>query len=191
MAEVLQHLEASSCSHKTATALKFLLRVLTIARDPWDMDPLSALAIAAAVVQFADFGFRLLKSAHELYKSPSGQRSDYIELSIVSQDLSRLADAVRAKLGEHAGLAGEVFLRLCGDCASTKDELQNMLDKLRAQGCTKIALAADSWRVTFRQVAAAGDVKKLAHRLDQIRQQMNVTLLYLLLSAHPQPFSDI
>ena len=157
------------------------------------MDPLSALAVAAAVVQFADFGFRLIRSAHELYKSPSGQRSKYVELSTVSQDLSRLADGVKAKLTENQGSAGEVFLRLCRECASTNDELQGMLDKLRAQGSTKIALAADGWRIAFRQVAAAGDIEKLAGRLSQIRQQMNVTLLYLLLlvntrlhpSCHP------
>ncbi|KAK3354070.1 hypothetical protein B0T25DRAFT_225232 [Lasiosphaeria hispida] len=145
------------------------------------MDPLSALSIAAAVVQFADFGFRLVKSAHELYKSPSGQKSEYVELSIVSHDLSHLADAVGAKLGDNEGPAGEVFFRLSRECASTNDELQEMLGKLKARGSTKIALAADSWRVTLRQVATAGDIERLANRLSQIRQQMNVALLYLLL----------
>ncbi len=155
------------------------------------MDPLSALAVAAAVVQFADFGFRLIRSAHELYKSPSGQSSEYVELFTISQDLTRLANAVKTKLGENQGSAGEVFLRLCQECASTNDELQGMLDKLKAQGSTKIARAADGCMVAFRQVAAAGDIEKLADRLGQIRQQMNVTLLYLLLSVNIPPFFDI
>ena len=149
---------------------------------PWMMDPLSAFSTAAAVVQFVDFGYRLVKGAHELYTSPVGQKSEYIELSVVSQDLSNLADAVKAKLGENAGPPEEV-LRICRECASTNDELQQILRKLKAQGDTKFALAADSWRVALRQATTAGDIEKLADRLSQIREQMNVALLYLLLSV--------
>ncbi|PTB60142.1 hypothetical protein M431DRAFT_502264 [Trichoderma harzianum CBS 226.95] len=146
------------------------------------MDPVNAVGIAAAVVQFADFGFRLVKSAWELYKSPSGQASEYIELSAVSQDLSSLADAVKAKLDESQGSIGEVFTRLYRECKATNDELQSILSNLRVKaGSNKIELAADGLRVAFRQVAAAGDIEKLADRLSQIRQQMDVGLLYLLL----------
>ncbi|KAK3299633.1 uncharacterized protein B0H64DRAFT_102915 [Chaetomium fimeti] len=144
------------------------------------MDPLTALSTAAAVVQFADFGYRLVKNAHELYTSPQGQKSKHIELSIVSHDLSRLADAVEAKLGDNEGPGGEV-LRLCRECASTNHELQEILGKLKARGKTKVALAVDSWRVTLKQVATADNIEKLANRLNLIRQQMNVALLYLLL----------
>ncbi|QYS92888.1 NACHT domain-containing protein [Trichoderma simmonsii] len=146
------------------------------------MDPVNAVGIAAAVVQFADFGFRLINSAYELYNSPSGQRSEYIELSAVSQDLSSLADAIRAKLDENQGSVGEVFTRLHRQCKSTNDELQSILSKLKVKaGSNKIELAADGLRVAFRQVAAAGDIDKLANRLNQIREQMNVGLVYLLL----------
>lgn len=153
------------------------------------MDPVNALGIAAAVVHFADFGFRLVKSAWELYKSPSGQASEYIELSVVSQDLSNLADAIKAKLDESQGSVGEVFTRLYRECKSANDELQSILSKLKVKaGSNKIELAADGLRVAFRQVAAADDIEKLADRLSQIRQQMNVGLLYLLLLVNtPHP----
>ncbi|KAK4070987.1 uncharacterized protein Triagg1_6354 [Trichoderma aggressivum f. europaeum] len=135
----------------------------------------------AAVVQFADFGFCLVYSAWELYKSPSGQQSGYIDLSVVSQDLLSLANAIRAKLDESQESGGEVFVRLYRECKSTNNELQSILKKLKVRGSSKIELAADGLRVAFRQVAAAGDIEKLADRLSQIRQQMNVGLLYLLL----------
>ncbi|UKZ47947.1 hypothetical protein TrVGV298_002183 [Trichoderma virens] len=144
------------------------------------MDPVSAFGIAAAVAQFADFGFRLIKSAHELYKSPSGQAPEYIELSRVSVDLLRLVGAIKMKFDENQGLAGEIFLRLHDECQTTNDELKRILDRLKARGSTKIALAADGLKVAFRQVAAAGDIEKLAHRLDRIRQQINVGLLHTL-----------
>lgn len=39
--------------------------------------------------------------------------------------------------------------------------------------------------ITLRQVTTAGDIEKLADRLSGIRQQMDVALLYLLLSVVP------
>lgn len=154
------------------------------------MDPVNAVGIAAAVVQFADFGFRLIKSAWELYKSPSGQVSEHIELSVVSQDLSSLADAIKAKLDESPGSVGKVFTRLHGECKSTNDRLQNILNQLQVRGSTKIALAADGLRVALKQVAAVDEIEKLANRLKQIREQMNVGLLYLLLLVNLSPFSS-
>ncbi|KAL5088952.1 hypothetical protein Trisim1_006098 [Trichoderma cf. simile WF8] len=145
------------------------------------MDPANAVGIAAAVVQFADFGFRLVKSAHELSKSPSGQAPEYINLSEVSDDLSRLADAIGAKINNIQGPAGDVFLRLRDRCKSTNDDLQSILNRLKAQGTTKIELAADGLRVAFRQVAAAGEIERLANLLNQIRQEMNMAMLYMLL----------
>ncbi|KAL7928575.1 hypothetical protein V8C35DRAFT_317902 [Trichoderma chlorosporum] len=145
------------------------------------MDSVNAVGIAATVVQFADFGFRLIKSAHELYRSPSGQKPEYIELSKVSEDLSRLADAIGTKIGQDKESAGEIFLRLHNECLSTNDEIQSILSKLKAKGSLKIKLAADGLRVAFKQVTAAGDIEKLAHRLGEIRQQMNVALLCMLL----------
>ncbi|EHK22896.1 uncharacterized protein TRIVIDRAFT_149971, partial [Trichoderma virens Gv29-8] len=84
------------------------------------------------------------------------------------------------KFDENQGLAGEIFLRLHDECQTTNDELKRILDRLKARGSTKIALAADGLKVAFRQVAAAGDIEKLAHRLDRIRQQINVGLLHTL-----------
>jgi len=59
------------------------------------MDPFSVLSIAAAVVQFTEFGYKLLKSTHEIYKSSSssssGQTQDQsINLLTVLGDLRNL-----------------------------------------------------------------------------------------------------
>jgi hypothetical protein len=114
------------------------------------MDPVSALGVAAAVVQFADFGYRFITNAIELYKSPSGEKAEYIELSNVSQDLSRLADAIGAKLGKNKGPAEEIFCRLHDECLSTNEELQSKLAKVRARvslNPSRIKLAADGLRL--------------------------------------------
>jgi hypothetical protein len=148
------------------------------------MDPVSALGVAAAVVQFADFGYRFIKNAAELYNS--GEKAEYIELSNVSQDLSRLADAVGAKLGENKGPADEIFCRLRDECLSTNEELQSKLVKVRTRvslNSSRIKLAADGLRAAFNEVQIGGDIDKLADRLKRISERMNVTMLHMLLSV--------
>jgi hypothetical protein len=60
-------------------------------------------------------------------------------------------------------------------------ELQNILEKLRARGSNKLALAALSWTTTLRQVATDRDIDQLEEDLSLIRQQRMVTLLSLLM----------
>lgn len=43
------------------------------------MDPVSALSIAAVVVQFVDFGAKTLSKSHELYRSSRGALNENIE----------------------------------------------------------------------------------------------------------------
>ncbi|KAK3375813.1 hypothetical protein B0T24DRAFT_617096 [Lasiosphaeria ovina] len=162
------------------------------------MDPLTALSVAAAVVQFADFGCRLLRRAYEIYESPKNQSAKNIELSTVSRDLAHLVQDVELKLGENGNetenrngqgqaqsqeeqYPNEAFMRLCRECRETNGQLQAIIGKLQARGTNRLSLAASSWMVALRQVAAAGDLDRLTERLNQIRQQIMVALLSQLL----------
>jgi len=141
------------------------------------MDPLSALSFSAAVVQFADFGSRLLKNAHETYTSSSGQASELVELSIVSKDLANLAENVESRLtGDNEASEG-IFRRLCRDCRQSHDELQDILHRLQARGSNRLAMAASSLTTALRKVAAAGEIERLSGQLSRIRQQMMAELL--------------
>ncbi|KAF8846688.1 hypothetical protein BDZ45DRAFT_755757 [Acephala macrosclerotiorum] len=52
------------------------------------MDPLAALSIAAAVIQFVDFGLTLVSEGVEFYESGSLAKND--ELELITKDLTRL-----------------------------------------------------------------------------------------------------
>jgi hypothetical protein len=51
------------------------------------MDPLSALSLAGTVIQFVDFGSKLISQGYELYKSTNGQLAVDEELELVTSDL--------------------------------------------------------------------------------------------------------
>jgi hypothetical protein len=63
------------------------------------MDPLSALGIAAAVVQFVDFAPRVLFSAHDIYHSAKG-------LTAENEDVGEIYQAL-ADLSARLAVAGE------------------------------------------------------------------------------------
>lgn len=150
------------------------------------MDPLSALSISAVVVQFADFGYRLLKGAHEIYTSPTGQSANEIQLSAVFDDLSRISSEVKTKLTameEQVALSSssvEVFLSLARQCEEAGKSLQAIFSKFDRQG-SKIKLAGRSWAAVLKEFAADTEIKQLQVRLHNIREQMMIALLSLLL----------
>jgi hypothetical protein len=51
------------------------------------MDPLAALSLAGTIVQFVDFGSKLLATGRELYKSTNGSLTVNDEIELVTSDL--------------------------------------------------------------------------------------------------------
>lgn len=151
------------------------------------MDPLSALSISAAVIQFVEFGHGLITSTLKIYKSGE---FGLVELSTVSKDLSALAADVGSKFAGNGGLAGDMFRRFHQDCKTTHHDLENILRKLGARGTTKLALATSSFLAALKQVTAANDIQALADRLNGIRQHMMVALLSLLMYVWVGCLSD-
>jgi hypothetical protein len=98
------------------------------------MDPLTALSVAGTIVQFVDYGTRLLSNARELYKSSAGTLDANNELELVTTDLQALITKLRASvpLSEDQG-DGEPssFETLCDEAAKVAEELLGRLDKLK------------------------------------------------------------
>ncbi|KAF2250664.1 hypothetical protein BU26DRAFT_517483 [Trematosphaeria pertusa] len=58
------------------------------------MDGLTAVGLAANIIQFLDFCATLLSEASEVYHSASGLSQEYVELQDVARDLSLLVDGL-------------------------------------------------------------------------------------------------
>lgn len=55
------------------------------------MEPLSALAVACAVIQFVDFGSKLIGTGLEVYKSPNGAPEEAIEIETLATHAEQLS----------------------------------------------------------------------------------------------------
>jgi hypothetical protein len=59
------------------------------------MDPLTVISLVGNIVQFVDFGGKLLSNAIELYRSPVGKLAGHHQLELVTTDLHALITKLR------------------------------------------------------------------------------------------------
>ncbi|RYP06373.1 hypothetical protein DL765_009520 [Monosporascus sp. GIB2] len=168
------------------------------------MEPVSALGIAAAVVQFADFGYRVVKGTYDAYKSSSSRAVGNIKPTTASHDLSQLLQNAEAKLENRwpgqgtpssptndAGSPEDIFRRLCCECREIKSALDEIFAKLVPRGRSRATMAASSLAVELKRVSRAGEVGRLAERLNRVRQQTMAAILVLLLGEAKESGVDI
>jgi hypothetical protein len=149
------------------------------------MDPLSALSIAATVVQFVDFGMRVVSKGNQIYRSGDGSLDENRDLEIVTNDLLVLQMKLD-QTGQRADQDGrptedEVILRRL---STTANELaKNLLTRLnmvKAQGRFR---RWKSFRQAIKSVSSQKEINSLAQRLslmkEELQMQILVTLKYI------------
>src|SRR4051794_26234349 len=98
------------------------------------MDPLSALSVAASVVQFVVFARDLVKLINDTASSGNSQTSHLVLKSHAKKLLSLNTNMQRivnpASLGRLLTPAEEAVNETCNDCAQKADDLINMLEEL-------------------------------------------------------------
>ncbi|KAI1399897.1 hypothetical protein F4819DRAFT_497705 [Hypoxylon fuscum] len=160
------------------------------------MEPLSALSVAAAAVQFLDFGARIITDTREVYQSSSRQIRDNVELGEMAKRFNQLTNAIEYKLREFGpedsifrqlshgpeqfGDETEVMLiHLCHQASEIGHELQDLLAKLKSHGKTKIELVANSFVTALKAIWSEEKIEGLKDRLEQTQKQIMMATLVL------------
>ncbi|KAH6681585.1 hypothetical protein B0J14DRAFT_218079 [Halenospora varia] len=153
------------------------------------MDPISSLSVAAAVIQFVDFGSRLLSNSLQIYRSPSGQTAAVVSLSDISNDLAQLAEEVARHLSLPRHGKTSIFqsqlLKMCGDCKELNKELQASVHRIRAK---RVKDRSDDDGIVqteeglcllaaLRGILAEPKIKQMTERMKDVRKQMMMAML--------------
>jgi hypothetical protein len=139
------------------------------------MDPLSALGLAASVVQFIQFGGSLVSKSHEIYTSSDGKLAANIECETATTRLigltNRLKDSLR-DAGSKGQSADEFAIEaICGDCIEISKELLAQLKKLVLEEKHKWR-KWKSFRQALKSVWSKEGIDKIAGRLATFRQEL-------------------
>lgn len=143
------------------------------------MDPLAAISFAGTVVQFVDFGTKILKGTREIYSSMSGTLRPNEELDLVLTDLSSSIEQLRhpPRISDGSSNVTEdqnALDALCEACLTVAKDLQKGLNELKGGG--KLG-KYDSLRYAMRSAWTESRRKELLERLDYMREALKTRTL--------------
>ncbi|CAG8948956.1 hypothetical protein HYFRA_00002084 [Hymenoscyphus fraxineus] len=141
------------------------------------MDPLAALSIAGTIVQFVDYGTRLLSNTHELYRSSTGTLEANNLLELVTIDLQALITKLRASISVQGADQEELsFQRLCDQAAQVAQELLGRLDNLKIKSSKKNPW--ESFQKAIKSAWSEREITDLKARLLGFREVLDSRLLF-------------
>ena len=141
------------------------------------MDPLSALTVASSVIEFVDFGFKLMSGSHELYNSTDGSSSINSELEFITKDLteicSRLSQngsCIHDRMATKPELA---LLQMSQSCEKLAQEFLSVLQSLKVG--TRHKKRSSIWQA-LRSVLKKKQIATYEERLRNYRSQIALQL---------------
>jgi hypothetical protein len=142
------------------------------------MDPLTALSLAGNIIQFVEFGCRLLSTGKKLYRSSAGSLTVNNEIELITTDLSFLV----TKLEQNRTDGPNNFQNICDEAASVATEILKKLGKVNGNDGKYRKLK--SVRAAIEQGWSGKELAVLEERLDQMREAIKTTILISLRSAY-------
>ena len=138
---------------------------------------MTALSVAANVVQFIDFSGKILSEGYRLHKSKRAGPSKNEEIENIALDLQKLYDELQSGEDETGSVPtpNDIQLqRLAGQCRGICIELLAALEKLKVIDKPG---KWESFRAALKTVWAESKIKSLQGRLDEARQELIVRIL--------------
>jgi hypothetical protein len=137
------------------------------------MDPLTAIGLAGAVVQFVSFSHELVSLGKEIYGSASGLRTKSVELESVIKDLSENHASLRHNVSpvlQDRTPQETNLVSLVEECEPIYKELQRVLAGLQAQGNHR------KWSAfckALKSIWKEDQINDMERRLQRLQQQID------------------
>jgi DNA repair exonuclease SbcCD ATPase subunit len=147
------------------------------------MEPIAALSIASNIIQIVDFASRFVSRSQELYQSADGKLADHIVLDSAAQNLSALCnnlhhyDPDSEEVPRELTAADAQMLMLRKESEAVVNKLRSALETASKGSKNK------AWRSIYQALKSIyndNEISNLASQLDNIRKQVDTTLLFSL-----------
>jgi len=147
------------------------------------MDPISALSLSAAILQFVDFGSKIIVTTYKTYRSIDGTTQENVELAELTTTLkdfqTRLAAPKTPSTGHNADQ--KALEELAAKCRDIAADLLKLLDDLKVKVKEKgLRRTWESLRQGYRSVWNKGKVEEYEKLLRDVVAQVNAHLLSLI-----------
>lgn len=143
------------------------------------LDPFTALSTAATVVQFVDFGTKLISKGYEIYRSADGVLTENAEQKAVASKLAELTRNLGKSLDpsltwKKLSPAETALQEAAAQCQDYAIELADAFGEFRNQGKHR---KWKSFQLALKDIWKAEEIDKRLVKLDRLRQQVMIHLL--------------
>ncbi|RWA08934.1 hypothetical protein EKO27_g6160 [Xylaria grammica] len=138
------------------------------------MDPFSALGLAANIIAFVDFSWKLLSSTREIYKIGEGSTSDTKFLHIIVQDIQSYNGRLVASHATNAALRGII---------TKANELSTKLLKATEKLTSSEKSRWGSFVVALRGVLGQKEINILTTQLEGLQKSVVAHIQYMTLDG--------
>ena len=140
------------------------------------MDPITAIGLAAAVIDFVGFSWGLVTGAREIYRSANGTLDENKHLEDIMGDLDSIADDLN-ETSPGGTRAERAIKQLAKDCQAESAALLVILGTLKVRGKKTVW---KSLKAKFESLLAKEDVDELKGRLQEYRSEITTNLILVL-----------
>jgi hypothetical protein len=148
------------------------------------MDPVSALSLAANVVQFVVWGQNIVSKGNQLYKSADGALAENVQLETASIRLQQLSGSVQGSLSQaqqgvptgSLAQSDQALEKICEECVAMSKELVDKLEKLKVpEGHPHKKWK--SLRQALKSVWSKEKVEEISERLAALRTELDTHVI--------------
>ena len=140
------------------------------------MDPLTAISLASAIIQFIDFSSKLVGGAREIYASAAGATEENQSLDVVTSEMRQLASRLVPLKNDGQTEDERALSRLATECKIVSDQLEGLLGKLRSS--EPKSKARSVW-ISLKSKLYEREKMELQKRLENCRSQLELQLSFL------------
>ena len=145
------------------------------------ISPIDALSLTAAVVQFVDFGSKLLVEGYGTYKSIEGASEQNLHIEYVTTDLKSLCEELRKTANSDPSNTNpnlNALMDLATQSLGLAQELLDLLEALKVKS-TGPFRAWEAVRKSIKNTIEAGHIATMQKKLSRIKKELDSRLLLL------------
>jgi hypothetical protein len=146
------------------------------------LDPMSALSVAASVVQFVDFTSKIICKGKDIYHSVDGVLPENSQNKTVTVRLLEITNELEKPLVDIGSLSDEnqsqyhQLQHICKECSSISKELLRHLKDLEVPRGSKHR-RWKSFRQALKSVWDKEGIDAMAKRLERLRNELHTQVL--------------
>ncbi|KAJ4287002.1 hypothetical protein N0V90_012883 [Kalmusia sp. IMI 367209] len=143
------------------------------------MDPLTIVSLAANIIQFVEFSYKLVTGTYDIAQSSTGRHTHYEDVDTVAQSVKRLHEHTFALSGASLNLntlsrRERNILPLREACVRVGNELIGHLDQLKLSG---VRSRWKTMRAALLSLMKEQQIKELENRLFTLQSQIDSVLI--------------